>query len=157
MRRSRAFPWEIGVSGALVALCLAVLWETRRIPSGRFEPLGSAPVPQATAVLVILLSLVVAVWAARTPGGEEDEPLGYAPRPLDAWVVAALTVGYVLAMQARVMGFAPLTTLFLVATIGSLTRFRLRGLPLVVLVSAITGWGCAFVFTRVFVVDLPGL
>ncbi len=156
MRRSRAFPWEIGVSGALVTLCLAVLWETRRIPPGRFEPLGSAPVPQATAILIILLSLVVAVRAARTPGGE-DEPLAYAPRPLDAWVVAALTVGYVLAMQARVMGFAPLTTLFLVATIGFLTRFRLRRLPLVVLVSAITGWGCAFVFTRVFIVDLPGL
>ena len=156
MGRSRAFPWEIGVAGALVALCLAVLWETRRIPPGAFEPLGSAPVPQATAVLIVLLSLAVAIRAARTPGGEE-EPLGYEPRPLDAWVVAALTVAYVLAMQARVLGFAPLTTLFLVAAIGFLTRFRLRGLPLVVLVSAITGWGCAFVFTRVFVVDLPGL
>ncbi len=154
--QNRLAHWEIGVAAAFIAGCLAALWETRDIPPGTFEPLGSAPVPQGVALLIIALCLMVIVTALRRPA-EPAEDLGYAPRPLDAAVTAGLTVVYVAAMQARLMDFAPLTALFLFVTIAFLTRLRLRSLPTAALVGVITGWGLQYVFTRVFVVDLPGL
>lgn len=154
--RTRTGRWEIGVAAAFIAGCLAVLWETRDIPPGTFEPLGSAPVPQAVALLIIALCLAVIVTAMRRPAMAEDEP-GYDPRPLDAFVVCAFTIVYVAVMQARLLDFAPLTALFLFATIAFLTRLNLRSLPTAALVAVVTGWGCQYVFTRVFVVDLPGL
>ena len=40
--------------------------------------------------------------------------------------------------------------------IGLLVRFQRRHLPWVALVGVSMGYGCQYVFTRVFVVDLPG-
>lgn len=148
--------WELGVAGFFAVVCLIVLWESRDLPPGTFEPLGSGPVPRTVAVLILLLSLWVGFRALRRPAAEPEDP-GYEPRPLDAWVVCGLTVLYAFAMQGRWLGFAPLTALFLIAAIGWLVRFRARVMPWVVLVAAAIGWGCAYVFTRVFVVDLPGL
>jgi len=153
--------WELGVSLFLVVGCLVVLWETREIPPGVFEPLGSAPVPQATAVVILLLSVFVALKAVHrlrseiVPSFQEVE--GYRPHPVDATVVAVLTVIYVFLLDLRAMDFAPLTALFLFAAIGFLLRFSVRGLVMAAIVAAATGWGTAYVFTRIFVVDLPGL
>jgi len=153
--------WELAVSLFFIAGCLVVLWETRHIPPGVFEPLGSAPVPQATATIILLLSVVVAAGAVRRLRTETEasfeEREGYRPRPLDAAVVGALSIVYVVLLQERVMDFAPLTTLFLLAAIGFLSRFRVRALAVGAVVAAVTGWGVQYVFTRVFVVDLPGL
>lgn len=137
-----------------------VLWESRGLPPGVFEPLGSAAVPRATATLIALLSLLVLLRAlarlrrAAPPSGGLAE---VAPRRLDALLVAVLTVGYVLAMQFRIVSFALMTTLFLFVCIGLLTRFRPRLLPAVALIAAAVGFGCQYLFTRVFIVDLPGL
>ncbi|MEM8662660.1 MAG: tripartite tricarboxylate transporter TctB family protein [Pseudomonadota bacterium] len=155
MHKSTA-PWEIGVSLFFIAACLVAIWETRDIPPGTFEPLGSAPVPQAVAALIIVLSIAVIVTALRGKTAV-DLPLGYQPRPLDALIVAVFALGYVFAMQERVLAFAPLTAIFLVATIGFLNRFKPRTLPMTALVAVVIGWGCQYVFTRVFIVDLPGL
>ena len=46
--------------------------------------------------------------------------------------------------------------LFLFVTIALLLRFRRRSLPVIAAVSAIVGFGCQIVFTKVFIVDLPG-
>lgn len=153
--------WELGVSLFFILACLVILWETRGIPGGVFEPLGSAPVPQATAIIILVLSAVVAFGAVRRlrterePSFEEVE--GFKPRPLDAVVVSLMTVVYVLLLDWRVMDFAPLTAIFLVAAIGFLARFAVRTLAIGAVVAVVTGWGVQYVFTRVFVVDLPGL
>jgi hypothetical protein len=153
--------WELGVSLFFIAGCLVILWETRDIPAGVFEPLGSAPVPQATATIILLLSAVVAIGALRRMRWQKEVDVeateGYRPRPLDAAVVAAFTVVYVFLLQERVMDFAPLTALFLIAAIGFLSRFSRQGLAIGAIIAVATGWGAQFVFTRVFVVDLPGL
>ena len=60
-------------------------------------------------------------------------------------------------MALRVVDFAILTALFLLVTIGTLTRFERRLLPLIVVLALVVGFGCQYVFTRIFVVDLPGL
>lgn len=149
--------WAFGVSLALILGCLAVLWQTRRIPAGTFEPLGSAPVPQATALLIIALSVVVGLGARRRMRGPETGDPPAPPRRLDAAAVAGLTIAYVMVMDWGALDFAPLTALYLFATIGSLIRFRPRGLVTAAIIAVVMGWGCAYVFTRVFVVDLPGL
>jgi hypothetical protein len=60
-------------------------------------------------------------------------------------------------MALRVVDFAILTALFLLVKIGVLTRFERRLLPLIVVLALVVGFGCQYVFTRIFVVDLPGL
>jgi hypothetical protein len=125
-----------------------------------FEPLGSAPIPQATAGLIILLALVVmgrALAALRQGARGRPPEEGLVLRPLDAAAVIGLSVLYVLAMALRLVDFAVLTALFLMVTIGALTRFERRLLPLIVVLALATGFGCQYVFTRIFVVDLPGL
>ena len=81
----------------------------------------------------------------------EDNP----PRRLDAAVIFAMTVVYVLLMQLRVAGFALITAVFLFFAIAFLTRFAPRSLPIAALTGLIMGFGCQYIFTQVFVVDLP--
>jgi Tripartite tricarboxylate transporter TctB family len=144
----------------LIVVCGAVLWESRTIPPGVFEPLGSAPIPQATAGLIILLALVVmarALRSLRQGAGARPAEDGLVLRPLDAAAVIGLSVLYVFAMALRTVDFALLTALFLILTIGVLTRFERRLLPIIIVLALVTGYGCQYVFTRIFVVDLPGL
>lgn len=148
---------DLALGTFLVAVCAATLWETREIPPGTFEPLGSAPVPQAVAGLIIALSLLVMfrAWRELRAGHIQESP-DVAPRWADALMVAALTIVYALALHVRLGRFDVVSTIYLIVTIGLLVRFRRRSLPAVVAVSAITGFGTQFIFTRIFIVDLPG-
>jgi len=148
---------DIGVCVFFIVVCCAVLFEAAKLPPGSFEPLGSAPIPQATAGLIIVLCLVVIAKAAWTMmRGDitvsDDETV---PRRLDAAVIFAMTVVYVTLMQFRVAGFALITTVFLFLAIAFLTRFAPRTLPFAALAGLIMGFGCQYIFTQVFVVDLP--
>jgi hypothetical protein len=149
---------DIGVSVFLILICLIVLWESRKIPPGTFEPLGSAPVPQATAVLICLLCLLVVARAWRqlkhniaTAGGDD-----LILRRLDTVIVALLTIVYVALLHSRLFDFALLTTFYLIISIALLVRFQLRQLPVIVAVAVAMGYGCRYLFTQVFIVDLPG-
>ncbi len=145
---------EIGVALMVIAIAAVALFETRDIPPGTFEPLGSAPVPQATAGLIILLALGLVLRACL-----DRRPVARQPREglLDAGAVLVFTLLYVTAMHYRVTTFALMTTAFLALTIGFLIRFRPRQMPIVLLVAVTVGFGCQYLFTRVFIVDLPGL
>ena len=148
---------DLWLGAFLIIACGAVLWETRDIPPGTFEPLGSAPVPQVVASLIILLTLSVMLraWLRLRGGGvrsEDDVP----PRWADAALVTAFTVIYALTLHFRVGRFDVLSTIYLFVTIGMLVRFRRSSLLAVAIVSAVVGFGSQFVFTRVFIVDLPG-
>ena len=78
------------------------------------------------------------------------------PRWADALLVFAITICYALLLHFRVGRFDLLTTGYLFLTIGLLVRFRRTSLFAVALVSAAIGFGSYLVFTKVFVVDLPG-
>ncbi len=149
--------FDLGFGAFLVAVCAVVLWEARDIPPGSFEPLGSGPAPRAAAWHSIGLTLTVMLraWRALRAAAPAGEP-GVAPRWADAIMVGALTVVYALALHLRIGRFDVLSTCYLFVTIGLLLRFSRRSLPIVAVVSAIVGFGCQIVFTKVFIVDLPG-
>jgi uncharacterized membrane protein len=107
--------------------------------------------------LIILLCLVVMVQALRrmarseAAAGEAEFPLRY----LDAAGVVAVTLIYILGLALELTSFAILTTVFLTLTIGFLTRFRRRELMVALVLGLVMGFGCEYLFTQVFVVDLP--
>lgn len=149
--------FDIGVALVLIVIAAVAIWEAADLPPGTFEPMGSARVPQMTAGLIILLALWVIIRAMLRDGGVRDvEPPG-GTRWRDAAIVAGLTVLYVTALQFRLTTFAIVTTVFLTVTILVLSRFDFAKLPVILVVAAITGFGCQYLFTRVFVIDLPGL
>ena len=159
MQRTPTPRADISLSAFLIVVCVVALWESREIPPGTFEPLGSGPVPQATAILIVFLCLIVIVRAIgqlRQPAIiNTAEPLVL--RTFDTALIAVLTVIYVAILHMRWLEFALLTTCYLVLTIGLLTRFRLSQIPVIVVIALLMGYGCQYLFTQVFVVDLPGV
>ncbi|MGH1479819.1 MAG: tripartite tricarboxylate transporter TctB family protein [Geminicoccales bacterium] len=149
--------FDIGVALVFIVIASVAIWEAADLPPGSFEPLGSAWVPQITAGLIILLALWVIIGAMLRDDGARDVPPPGAARWRDAVIVALFTMLYVTALQFRITTFAIVTTVFLTATIFVLARFNVAKLPVILVLAAITGFGCQFLFTRVFVVDLPGL
>lgn len=154
MDRSRQF--EIGASLVVILACAVLIYESLDLPPGSFEPLGSAPVPQFTAGLIILLAIIVIVRAVRkrreTTTAEDDE---VKDEPVSALLLVAVTLLYVLLLHFRVIGFGTLTAAYLFAVISALERFRPRALIGAAIVGVIVGYGVQYLFTQVFVVDLP--
>ena len=151
---------EIGVCSLIIIVCAVILWQAAKLPPGSFEPLGSAPVPQATAGIVIICCLVVigraVVQIRRQP------PLGSHVRdefsgrsPWNAIVMFGGTLAYVGMLQLGVLSFGVLTFVFLLLLIWSLNQFRKASLLPATVTAAVCGFGIEYLFTRVFVVDLP--
>lgn len=162
---------EIGVCTLIIGVCIIVLWQAASLPPGSFEPLGSAPVPQATAGIVIFCCLLVmagAVRRIRQQSGEETEtpPVNAAIRhhvkdefvgrsPYGALVMLGATIAYTVLLQSRLIPFGVLTFVFLLLVIWALNNFRRRSLLPSTLTAIVFGFGTQFIFTRVFVIDLP--
>lgn len=170
MKHSSTSRAEISVSLFLMAVCAVVLWESRGIPPGTFEPLGSAPIPQATAIVIILLCAITVTRAFRHISREQsrsptvgkridqDVELEYAHQPQHktALIVLALTIMYGLVLHSKAVSFALATVVFLFFTMGLLVRFEPRSMVTVAIIAIVMSFGSQYVFTKVFVVDLPG-
>ena len=151
---------EIGVCTLIIIICAVILWQAAKLPPGSFEPLGSAPVPQATAGIVICCCLIVIVRAIvqirRQPPRAHhvrDELTGRSPR--NAIVMLGGTLAYVGLLQLGMLSFGVLTFAFLLLLIMTLNRFSKSSLLPATITAALFGFGIEFLFTRVFVVDLP--
>lgn len=155
MDRVRRF--EIGTSLVIILGCAVLIYESLGLPPGSFEPLGSAPVPQATGGLIILLSLAVIVNAMRRPNDAvpDDAEQAAPEEPISALLLAAATLLYVALLHYRVIDFGTLTALYLFALISALERFKPRALIGAAIIGVLVGYGVQYLFTQVFVVDLP--
>ena len=146
------------VALGLIGLCALVLVESLHIPHTAFDALGSARVPQAAAGIVAALSFVVLGRSlARLRTAARQRKSVSARRWADALVIFLISVAFVAAMQNEVMAFGPLATIYLVLAIGWLERFKLKRMPVTACLSIVVGFGCAYVFTKIFIVNLPGL
>lgn len=148
---------DLWLGAFILAICAATIWEVADLPAGTFEPLGSGPVPRWTAGIIICLTLWVMFKAwNRLRGGWRPSAPDISPRWADMLMVCAFTIVYALSLHFRVARFDLLTTAYLFFTIGLLVHFRIRSLAAVAIVSTVVGFGSYIVFTKVFVVDLPG-
>ena len=131
--RSRRFARIIGTSGSPrgdIALAAAVSafagllwWQSLAIPPPFFDPLGSAAVPRAIALILAVLSVLVlarALLALPWPATARDQ--GFRPRPDIALGLVLLVVAYIALMQAEVLSFRTATIGFLIAA-KSVLRF----------------------------------
>ena len=147
----------------LIGVCAVMIWDSWDIPPGSFEPLGAGPIPRMIAYTVIIACLVIitrAVFKWRRLKvsksiEKSEQPLGYRPRPKDAALVLGLTVIYGIAMAFELTRFSISTTVFLFVTISLLTNFDRRSMLIGAIIAVVMGFGCQYLFTEVFVVDLP--
>jgi hypothetical protein len=151
--------FEIAVSTLIILICAVFLWESRDLPPGSFEPLGSGPVPQFTAGIIIVCCFLV-IFGARTkgltahedsPGGEETVPISIGAGVL----MAVATLALVIVFHFRLMPFAWMAAIFLTITIWGLEKFQKKKFLPALGVGLAVGFATQYLFTQVFVVDLP--
>lgn len=118
-------------TGLLLALVLINVWNSSSAQNGR---------------------AVVGTAADQIPAHGDPQSL---PRTGMAVLILGLTVLYVSALASGRLGFRPATVLYVFATGAALTRLRWRSLPVLTALALGLGFGLHYLFTQVFVVDLP--
>ncbi|HUV07593.1 MAG TPA: tripartite tricarboxylate transporter TctB family protein [Spirochaetia bacterium] len=157
---------ELGFSIFLLVLSIIIFRETLSLPPGTFDPVGSAGFPRLISAAIGILSLTVLIRAARrilsgsknaaTSATQKDaDSPTFRRRPDLALGFYALSLVYVSVLALRLISFGICTALFLLTSIGMLTRFNYKRLPIALLIALVIGFGCQYIFTQVFVLDLP--
>jgi hypothetical protein len=150
---------EIFVSALIAVVCAVFLVQALALPPGRFEPMGSGPVPTWTALVVIACCLVVIIRAAKSLGvvrkAEVVESELAGMNPVGGVLMLGLTFVYVAALQFKLAGFGVITFVYLLLLILGMERFARRSVLPAVILSALAAFGAQYVFTEIFVVDLP--
>ena len=148
--------FEVWVSLLVILICLIFLWESWDLPPGSFEPLGSGPVPQATAFVVIFCAgLVILNALKKSVQLSEHEETQEKPSIRAGLIISSATVVYSLVLHLRLMPFAWMTTLFLIITIWGLEKFDRKKFLTALITAIIIGFASEYLFTEVFIVDLP--
>lgn len=173
---------DLVVGGLLIGLA-ALLWVgSRAIAAPFFDPLGSAALPRACALLIAALSTVMigqALYRLRRPAAltlasrtdpsatpvASAQAAAYAAstpgtatwrrRPWLASGLVGLCVAYAAAMQWNLAGFRAATGSFVFAAILLLGGAKPRTLVMAALVAGLLAAGGQFVFSRWFYIDLP--
>lgn len=151
---------DIGLGVVLILVALLTIYGTLELPEGSFEPLGSASIPQYVSGGIIFLSLWViarAVWKLRSEGVAWRDPRTAAFRHRYDYAVALVVLSclYVFVMAMDWVRFSVATLVFILVTVGLLSGFARRTLPIVLALAIGLGIGLEYLFTQVFVIDLP--
>jgi hypothetical protein len=154
---------DILLAVLLIAVAGVFYWGTLGLKPGTYEPLGSASAPRAIcAGLAILAGIILAgairrILSRKKEGSPEKvtEPLSYTRRPGLAIVFIAISIGYVGLMAFGLVGFAGATLIYLLLSGSALTRIDIKRIPTLIVIGVVLGFGCYYLFTQVFVVDLP--
>ena len=153
---SRSPQPDLWLALSVTALAALLWWEARKIPPPFFDPLGSAAIPKAIAVVLVVIACVLSMRAVAGLGAVNDEaPIAYRPRPDLVIGIFALCVVYVGSMDLGWIGFEAATIAFLIAAAALLGRLHLRTLLLGSLIALVMGVGGTWLFTRFFFIDLP--
>ena len=151
---------EIGVGALVIVICAVLLVQAARLPAGTFEPLGSGPVPIYTSAIIILCCLIV-IMRATVKLLRSSNPLRAfqmefsGQSPLGAVLMLGASVVYVGILHLQVISFGLITFAFLALLIWAMERFQARRIVPALVVAAIFSFGAEYIFTNVFVVDLP--
>ena len=149
---------DIGVSAALIVICVAVYWESLSMPPAFYDPIGPAAFPRALSVTICFLSIILIIKALRLSSGKSIQATrqpAYRLRPDLAVGAAILTGIYVLLLTLRLLSFGVSTTAFLISFIMLLMPFDRRRLLNAIIIALLMGFGGGYIFTHVFYIDLP--
>ena len=151
---------EIGVAALVIVICAVFLVQALGLPPGTFEPLGSGPVPIYTSAIIILCCVIVIIRATmdllRSSGPLRAFQLEFSGgAPLGGVLMLGASIVYVGLLHLQVMSFGLVTFAFLALLIWAMERFNPRKILSALIVAAIFSFGAEYVFTNVFVVDLP--
>jgi hypothetical protein len=157
---------EIGFAIFLIIFSIVVFWETLDLPPGSFDPVGSAGFPRVVSVAIGVFSIVILIRAvlkvfigSKKATVSESQQTAVSPTFRPRYDLAlgfyALSLAFAAVLALRWISFAISTALFLFISIGMLTRFYYKRLPVVILIALVIGFGCQYIFTQVFVLDLP--
>jgi len=151
---------EIGVSALIAVICTVFYIQALKLPPGTFEPLGSGPVPKYTAAVIILCCFIVMARAAlalvRGPGLLVTLRREFGGGPATgAVVMLGFSITYIGLLHLQVASFGVITFGFLTLLIWAMESFRSRVLLPALVTAAIASFGAEYLFTNVFVVDLP--
>ena len=140
-------------------MSVVAIWQSFLLPAGTFDALGSAGFPLVIAIGTCLLSLFILVPARSgrrdAPDQTADTQTTHRPRNDLALKFCALTLLYVLVLAMELSGFGLSTAIFLILALSLLNGLSRNTLALNILVAIILGFGCEFLFTQVFAIDLP--
>ena len=153
---SRTPRFDLVVATVLIALSALIWWEARKIAPPFYDPLGSAALPHATAILITALALMVAVRAlfVLRCGAPIVKP-DYRRRPDLAIGITVLAAAYIGIMDFGIIGFPWATMAFIFLSGAVLGGFDRRIMAVSVLLAVLLGGGCAYLFRYVFYIDLP--
>ena len=126
--------------------------------------LGSFVIPSliigTTAVLVVVIIQLAGAPSqeneAKVLLAKDDEnTVAFIPRPWLAVGYLAMTAVYTILLELRAGSFAVLTTIFVFLGITLMLQNDKKGLWFALILALIVGFGCEYVFTEIFTLDLP--
>ena len=153
------------------SLAATVYVAAARLPPPIFDPVGSAAIPKAVAIVLALLAAGILAQrllrvregsgvsegaAEAGEAGEADEGgAAAALRPGVAAACIAIMIGYTAVMAFGALGFREATVPFVILLGGALSGFR-RSTMLVLVPSALAiAIGFGWLFSEILYVDLP--
>lgn len=128
------------------------------LPPPRYEPLGSAALPQGLAFIMTFLSVILIVRALlhlKTFKKLEDEVTDVTPRPLLSAIIFGLTLVFIALLDFEILSFIPAGILYLTSIGYFLTHRNLKRLPLFFVYSTVFVVSNYYIFTKIFYIDLP--
>jgi len=161
---------ELSITGLIVLIAIALFWDSLSLPESLREPLGSAKIPQAVCVIVIIFSAILIVRSVKViateramrmnvkDGTEKEmktETLAFRSRGDLAVKVFLIAVAYVALIQTQWISSKILTPVFLGTAILTLNEFRRTAIVPAILIALVIGLGTNFLFTDFFYIDLP--
>ncbi len=157
---------DLWLAVAMAAISAVVWWEASKLAPAPFDPLGPKSFPMWIAGALGLLSVaaIVTILCGRALGRSEtslilgigdEPPTDYALRPGLAVAASVFTVIYVAVLTFTGVGFLWAT----IAYIGLLGWVMSDRTPrhniIAVAVAVLAGCGITFLFTKIFILDLP--
>lgn len=152
---------DLALAIGLLLFAALFWWEAAKLPPPFFDPLGSAAVPKAVALVLALLAVVVvaqriAAGTAPLPAEAELEDQALVRnRPDVALASIAITVLYAGVMHYDILGFREASVVFVVALGAVLARFEKRVVLALIPIALLIGIGFTWIFTEVLYIDLP--
>lgn len=151
--------YDFMVSATITAIALVAFAQAYRLPDGAYEPLGPGFLPLLISGLIALLAGGASIVSLRR--GALSARLRWSRANLNQLgrqtVFGVAVIAYVLALQSGVLPFWIITTVLVFGLSLLLGGMKARVAAGGLAFALVLGIGLQLIFTRLFVIDLPGL